>query len=101
MGLLLAIAPVVIIVGMVVYVIKRLQHQYNQGSLAKRKSKDAQDLVDGLMPIGMVCGCALGILLGMLSPIPMAYTVGLGTGAGYLLGFFAYESFSKKGNDYL
>ena len=101
MELFLAIALVVIMGGIAVYVIKRLQHQYNQGSLAMRKSKGAQDLVNSLMPIGMLCGCAFGILLGMLSPIPMAYTVGLGTGIGYLLGFFAYESCSKKGNDYL
>ena len=101
MELFLAIGLVVIIGGIVVYVIKRLQHQYNQGSLPKRKSKGAQDLVDSLMPIGMLCGCAVGILLGMISPIPMAYTVGLGTAGGYLLGFFAYESCSKKGNDYL
>ena len=99
MELFLAIAPVAIIGGMVVYVIKRLQHQYNQGNLAERKSKGAQDLIDSLMPIGMLCGCAFGILLGMLSPIPMAYTVGLGAGVGYLLGFFAYERFSRKGND--
>ena len=101
MELFLAIGLVIIMGGIVVYVIKRLQQQCNQDSLAMRKSKGAQDLVNSLMPIGMLCGCAFGILLGMLSPIPMAYTVGLGTGIGYLLGFFAYESCSKKGNDYL
>ena len=100
MELVLAIAPVVIIGGMVVYVMERLTHESKQGSLPKKKSKGAQGLVDSLMPIGMLCGCAFGILLGMLSPIPMAYTVGLGTGIGYLLGFFACESYSKKGNDY-
>ena len=99
MELLLAITPVVIIGGMVVYVIKKLQQQYNQGSHAKRKSKGAQDLIDSLMPIGMLCGCAVGVLVGMFSPIPLVYTVALGAGVGYFLGFLAYESYSKKGND--
>ncbi|KAB2328091.1 hypothetical protein F7731_26125 [Cytobacillus depressus] len=100
MEFVMAIAPIVIVGGIVVYVIERLKHKYNQGNLGKKKSKGAQNLLDSLIPIGMLFGCALGIISGMFLPIPSAFTVSLGAGIGYLFGFFAYEIYSKKGNNY-
>jgi len=100
MGLVMAIAPVVIVGGIVVYVIERLKHKYNQGNLGKKKSKGAQDLLDSLIPMGMLFGCAIGVIFGMFFPISLVFTVSLGAGIGYLFGFFAYEIYSKKGNNY-
>lgn len=100
MGLVIAIAPVVIVGGIALYVIERLKHKYNQGNLGKKKSKGAQDLLDSLIPMGMHFGCAIGLIFGMLSPFSLTFTVSLGAGIGYLFGFFAYESYSKKGNNY-
>ncbi|KMY50017.1 hypothetical protein [Peribacillus loiseleuriae] len=96
MGFVMALAPVVIVGGIVVFVIERLKHKYNQGNLGKNKSKDAQDLLDSLIPMGMLFGCAIDVVLGMFSPISLISTVSLGTGIGYLFGYFAYEIYSKK-----
>ncbi|MDQ0176394.1 hypothetical protein [Bacillus chungangensis] len=100
MGLVMAIAPVVIVGGIVVYVIERLKHKYNQGDLGKKKSKGAQNLLDSLIPMGMLFGCAIGVIYGMFSLTSLVFTVSLGAGIGFLFGFFAYEIYSKKGNNY-
>ncbi|MFF2449148.1 hypothetical protein ACFVSW_18970 [Neobacillus sp. NPDC058068] len=100
MGLVMGIAPVVIVGGIVVYVIERLKHKYNQGNLGKKKSKGAQDLLDSLIPMGMLFGGVIGAIFGMFFPISLVFTVSLGAGIGYLFGFFAYEIYSKKGNIY-
>ncbi|PEE44118.1 hypothetical protein [Bacillus pseudomycoides] len=90
MGLVMAILPVVIVGGIVVYVVKRLEHKYNLGNL---------DLIDSLIPLGMIFGCAIGVIFGMFfKPGFLVFTVGLGAGIGYLFGVIAYEIYSKKGN---
>ncbi|MGM7634491.1 hypothetical protein [Bacillus sp. Hm123] len=99
MELVMAIALVVIVGGIVVYVIERLKHQYNQGDLGKKKSKGAQNLLASLIPMGMLFGCAIGVIFGVFFSIPLVFTVSLGAGIGYLFGFFAYEIYRKKGND--
>ncbi|PGV59735.1 hypothetical protein COD94_21655 [Bacillus cereus] len=100
MWLLTAIAPVVIVGGIVVYVIGRLKHKYNNGNLGKKKSKNAQVLLDSLIPMGMLLGCLIGIIVDIFFPSYSLFTVGLGAGIGYLFGFFAYEIYSKTGNDF-
>jgi hypothetical protein len=100
MGLVMAIAPVVIVGGIVVYVIERLKHKYNQGNLGKKKSNGAQVLLDSLIPMGMLFGCAIGVIFGMFFSISLVFTVSFGAGIGYLFGFFAYALYSKKGNNY-
>lgn len=98
MGFVMAIAPVVIVGGIAVFVIGRLKHKYNQGNLGKKKSKGAQNILDSLIPMGMLFGCAVGIILGMFFPISLLYSISLGTGIGYLLGYLVYEIYSKQGN---
>lgn len=100
MWLLTAIAPVLIAGGIVLYVIGRLKHKYNNGTLGKKKSKNAQILLDSLMPTGMLLGCLIGIIVDIFFPNYSLLTIGLGAGIGYLFGFFAYEMYSKKGNNY-
>ncbi|MDH4423543.1 hypothetical protein CN931_19815 [Bacillus sp. AFS054943] len=100
MWLLTAIAPVLIAGGIVVYVIGRLKHKYNNGTLGKKKSKNAQVLLDSLIPMGMLLGCLIGIMLDIFFPNYSLFTIGLGAGIGYLFGFFAYEFYSKTGNSY-
>jgi hypothetical protein len=100
MWLLTAIAPVVIVGGIVVFVIKRMEHKYNQGKLGKKKSKGAQQLLDSLIPMGMLLGCLIGIIVDIFFPGYSLFTVGLGAGIGYLFGFFAYEFYSKTGNNF-
>jgi hypothetical protein len=100
MWLITVIAPVVIVGGIVVFVIKRMEHKYNQGKLGKKKSKGAQQLLDSLIPMGMLLGCLIGIIVDIFSPNYSLFTVGLGAGIGYLFGFFAYEFYSKTGNNF-
>ncbi|MDZ4618442.1 hypothetical protein ORM77_11020 [Bacillus cereus] len=100
MWLLTAIAPVLIVGGIVVYVIGSLKHKYNNGNLGKKKAKNAQVLLDSLIPIGMLLGCLIGIIVGIFSPDSLLLSVSLGSGIGYLFGFFAYEIYSKTGNNF-
>ncbi|MEG7965648.1 MULTISPECIES: hypothetical protein [Bacillus cereus group] len=100
MWLLTAIAPVLIAGGIVVYVIGRLKHTYNNGTLGKKKSKKAQVLLDSFIPIGMLVGCIIGLIFGMFFPDFSLLSVSLGSGIGYLFGYFAYEIYSKTGNNF-
>ena len=100
MWLLTAIAPIVIVGGIVVYVIGRLKHKYDNGTLGKKKSKNAQVLLDSFIPMGMLVGCIIGLIFGMFFPDYSLLAVSLGAGIGYLFGFFAYEFYSKAGNNY-
>ncbi|AOM09632.1 MULTISPECIES: hypothetical protein [Bacillus cereus group] len=99
MWLITAIAPVVIVGGIVVFVIKRLEHKYKHGKLGKKKSKEAQLLLDSFIPIGMLVGCIIGLIFGMFSPDFSLLSISLGSGIGYLFGFFAYKFYSKTGNN--
>ncbi|QEL67448.1 hypothetical protein ABQD40_05255 [Bacillus cereus] len=100
MWLLKAIAPVVIAGGIVVYVIGSLKHKYNNGNLGKKKSKNAQILLDSLIPMGMLVGCMIGLIFGIFFPNFALLSVSLGAGIGYLFGYFAYEFYSKTGNNF-
>ncbi|WP_182811160.1 hypothetical protein [Bacillus sp. ME78] len=100
MWLITAIAPVVIVGGIVVFVIKRLEHKYKHGKLGKKKSKEAQLLLDSLIPIGMLVGCMIGLIFGIFFPNFALLSVSLGAGIGYLFGYFAYEFYSKTGNNF-
>lgn len=92
-----AIAPVVIVGGIVVFVIKRLEHKYKNGKLGKKK---AQLLLDSLIPMGMLVGCMIGLIFGMFFPDSSLLSISLGSGIGYLFGYFAYEIYSKTGNNF-
>nr|WP_142950474.1 alcohol dehydrogenase catalytic domain-containing protein [Bacillus wiedmannii] len=87
-------------VGIVEDVIGRLKNKYDNGTLGKKKSKNAQVLLDSLIPIGMLLGCIIGLIFGMFSPDYSLLAVSLGAAIGYLFGFFAYEFYSKAGNNY-
>ena len=94
------VLPLVIVGAIAVFVIKRLEHKHKQGKLGKKKTKGAQVLLDSLIPLGMLFGCAIGIIWGMFFSISLLSSVSLGAGIGYLFGYFAYEIYSKKGNNH-
>lgn len=100
MWLLTAIAPVLIAGGIVVYVIGRLKYKYDNGTLGKKKSKNTQVLLDSFIPIGMLVGCIIGLIFGMFFPDYSLLAVSLGATIGFLFGFFAYEFYSKTGNNF-
>ncbi|MEC5306509.1 hypothetical protein [Bacillus thuringiensis] len=94
-----AIAPIVIVGGIVVFVMKRMERQYKEETLGKKKLKEAQNLLDIFIPIGMLVGCVIGLIFGMFSPDFSLLSISLGSGIGYLFGFFAYKFYSKTGNN--
>ncbi|PEM85299.1 hypothetical protein CN558_13920 [Bacillus wiedmannii] len=100
MWLITAIAPVVIVGGIVVFVIKRLEYKYKNGKLGKKNSQKAQLLLDSLIPMGMLVGCMIGLIFGMFFPDFSLLSISLGSGIGYLFGYFAYEIYSKTGNNF-
>ncbi|SFJ78609.1 MULTISPECIES: hypothetical protein [unclassified Bacillus (in: firmicutes)] len=62
-----------------------------------KKSGEAKGLIDSLIPMGIIFGCAIGVIFGMFfKPIFLVFTVSLGTGIGYLFGVIAFGIYSKK-----
>ncbi|CDQ39953.1 hypothetical protein [Virgibacillus salexigens] len=92
--------PVVIAGGIAVFVVIRVKHKYKIGKLGKKKSKGTPYLLDSLVPLGMMVGCAAAILLSLFFSISLLSTIGLGAGIGLLLGYFAYEIYSKEKENY-
>ncbi|PDY87632.1 hypothetical protein CON09_22760 [Bacillus anthracis] len=95
-----ALAPIVIVGGIVVFVMKRMERKYNEGTLGKKKSKEAPNLLDSSIPIGMFIGCIIGLIFGMFFPNFSLLSISLGSGIGYLFGYFAYEIYSKTGDNF-
>ncbi|MFZ4453607.1 hypothetical protein [Salibacterium aidingense] len=100
MGLALEMAgillPVVLVGGIVLFVVLKMKHKYNKGTLDKKKSKSAQHLLDSLIPFGMMAGCIAAVLFSMFSRVSLLSIIALGAGIGLLFGYFAYEIYSKK-----
>lgn len=90
------ILPLVIVGAIGIFVVTRLRHKYDKGELGKKKTKDAQILLDSLIPLGMLIGCAAGILVSMYVSFSILTSGSLGAGIGYLCGYFAYEIYSKQ-----
>ncbi|MFE7065167.1 hypothetical protein ACFVAD_23985 [Sutcliffiella sp. NPDC057660] len=100
MGLSLEIAnivlPFAIVGGIGIFVILRMKHKYKKGTLGKKETKSAQNLLDSLIPFGMMIGFAVALLLSIFSPISLLSAMTWGPGIGFLFGYFAYEIYSKK-----
>ena len=87
--------PVVIVGVIAIFVILRMNHKYNKGNLGKKKSKSDQNLLDSLIPLGMMIGCALGVLISLYSKVSLLPAISLGGAIGLLFGYFAYEIYGK------
>lgn len=87
--------PIVLVGGIAVFVILRMTHKYKNGTLGKKKSKNAQSLLDSLIPIGMIVGFAVALLLSIIFSIPLVTTIAFAPGIGLLIGYFAYEVYSN------
>ncbi|WHT47763.1 hypothetical protein QNH10_16855 [Sporosarcina thermotolerans] len=82
--------------GISVFVILRMKHKYEDGTLGKKKTKGAQNLLDSLIPFGMMIGIAVAVLLSIFSAISLLSAMTWGPGIGFLFGYFAYEIYSKE-----
>ena len=88
--------PLLLVSGIAVFVVFRMKQKQKNGTLGKKKSTDAQVLLDSLIPLGMIIGCVVAILLGLFFSIPLLSTISLGAGIGLLFGYFTYEFYSQK-----
>ncbi|MDQ0427239.1 hypothetical protein QOZ98_000064 [Planomicrobium stackebrandtii] len=94
--ILLIVLPIAIVGGIALFVIKRLKNKQERGTLGKKKSKDAQSLLDSLIPLGMLFGSAIGLVFSNLFQITVGTAISLGAGIGLLLGYIAYEIYSRQ-----
>jgi len=99
MEIMRIILPIIIVGVIGIFVVYRMKHKYDQGKLGKKESKGAQNLLDSLLPLGMLCGCAISVIFSIFFPTSLLTTVSLGAGIGLLCGYFAYEIYSQKGNN--
>lgn len=88
--------PIVLVGAISLFVILRLKGKQKRGTLGKKETKAAQDLLDSLIPLGMVFGSALGLVLSLIFPFAMSTGITFGAGFGLLGGYFAYEYSSKQ-----
>ncbi len=100
MEIIRSILPIVIVGGIAVFVILRMKHKYKKGTLGKKKSKSAQNLLDSLIPLGMMIGFSIAVLLSMFSSISLLSAIAWGPGIGFLFGYLAYEIYSKVGTSH-
>ena len=55
------------------------------------RSKNKQDMINILMPLGMMAGCTIGSIVGMfLDSGFLVYAITIGSGVGYIVGLIAY-----------
>ncbi|MCM2677637.1 hypothetical protein [Alkalicoccobacillus plakortidis] len=87
--------PLIIVSVIVVFVIKRLEFKYKRGTLGKKNSKSAQQLLDSLIPLGMLVGSSSGVFISLFFQISLLSAMTVGPGLGMLLGYIAYEIYSK------
>jgi len=92
--------PLLIVCGIAIFVVYRMKYKSEQGKLGKKKSIRAQNVLDSLIPLGMIFGCTIGIIFSMFLSITLLYGISLGAGIGLLFGYISYEIYSKQGNDY-
>lgn len=92
--------PLVIVAGIAVFVVMRMVHKNKKGTLGKKKSRSAQNLLDSLIPLGMMVGSIVATFLSLFSPLSLLATLSWGPGIGLLFGYFAYEIYSKNGKSH-
>ncbi|MBS4218268.1 hypothetical protein KHA96_08080 [Bacillus sp. FJAT-49711] len=64
-----------------------------------KNSSDAKSWIDSLIPLGMILGCAIGVIFGMFfKPSFLVFAVSIGAGIGYLCGVIVYGVYNKKGD---
>lgn len=92
------VLPIILVGAISLFVILRLKGKQKRGTLGKKETKAAQDLLDSLIPLGMIFGTAAGLVLSLILPFSMGTGIYFGAGIGLLAGYFAYEPYSKQEN---
>ncbi|RSK36610.1 hypothetical protein [Bhargavaea beijingensis] len=90
------VSPLIIVAGFAVLVILRMKHKYEKGTQSKKNTKGPQNLLDNLIPFGMMIGFSVAVILSIFSTISLLTAMTWGPGIGFLFGYFAHEIYSKK-----
>ncbi|WP_298825447.1 hypothetical protein [uncultured Planococcus sp.] len=96
MDIILIVLPIAIVGAIAIFVITRLKAKQERGTLGKKETTEAQTLLDSLIPLGMIFGSALGVVVGIIFSISLGNAIVLGSGIGMLIGYLAYEFYSKE-----
>ena len=96
MDIIRIVLPIAIVGAIAIFVINRLKAKQKRGTLSKKETTEAQTLLDSLIPLGMIFGSAVGVLIGIFFAISLSTAIVLGAGIGMLIGYFAYEFYSKE-----
>ena len=88
--------PLIFVGAISIFVILRLKNKQNKNQLGKKETQSAQILLDSLIPWGTFLGIFIGMMFSFLTPVPMLYTLSIGGGVGMLIGYFAYEIYSRS-----
>lgn len=64
MGIAEILLPVAIVGVIAVFVVVRMIQKTNKDTLGKKKEKEAQNVLDSLIPPGMIFGAAAAVFLG-------------------------------------
>ncbi|WP_432419936.1 hypothetical protein [Planococcus beijingensis] len=96
MDIILIVLPIVFVGTIAIFVITRLKAKQKRGTLGKKETTEAQTMLDSLIPLGMIFGSALGVVVGIIFNISLGNAIVLGAGIGMLVGYFAYEFYSKE-----
>ncbi|WP_217587166.1 hypothetical protein [Lentibacillus saliphilus] len=90
------VLPIIVVGGIALFIILRMKHKYEKGTLGKKKTKSAQNFLDSLIPLGMMIGLAVATLLSIFTSFSLLAATAWGPGIGMLVGYIAYEVYSKK-----
>lgn len=96
MDVIFIVLPIAIVGAIAIFIIKRLKAKQKRGTLGKKETTEAQTLLDSLIPLGMIFGSAVGVLVGIIFTISLSNAIVLGAAIGMLIGYFAYEFYSKE-----
>lgn len=88
--------PLVIVGAIAIFVVHQLKTKQKRGTLGKKKSPEAQTVLDSLIPLGMLLGTGVGITFNFFFSDSLLLAISLGSGIGLLSGYIAYERYSKK-----
>ncbi|SDK80070.1 hypothetical protein [Lacicoccus qingdaonensis] len=89
------ILPLVIVSGIVIFVIFRMVYKAKSGTLGRRESKKKQNILDSLIPLGMIAGFIFALILSLFPAVSMMHAIGMGPGIGLLFGYVGYEIYSR------
>ncbi|WP_422766035.1 hypothetical protein [Planococcus notacanthi] len=96
MDIILIVLPIAFVGAIALFIITRLKAKQKRGTLGRKETTEAQTLLDSLIPLGMIFGSGVGVVVGIVFSISLGNAIVLGTGIGMLVGYFAYEFYSKE-----